>query len=201
MVKVSQFISPLYISVKYLRSGIILAQTCQPYSGSVDASGSGAEYALEEMHKRGMKPIIPIVILSTGKSKSRFRVLKEKLIENLIDFISEGRLRISPNLSGSDILFSELRGYRAKLSPRGKTTAYKPYSQGTDDLIDCLAMCTWAAVKRWQPMWAQQVKGLYEHSPVTRRPLSRNRMETDSNLSRSLYALNNPDYAEIRGWR
>jgi hypothetical protein len=167
----------------------------------VDASGSGAEYALEEMHQIGMKPIIPLVILSTGKSKSRLRVPKEQLTRNLVDFISYSRLKISPNLRDSGLLFSELRGYRARVSPRGRTITYKPYSQATDDLIDSLGMCAWAAVKRWQPMWAQRAEGLYDFSSVTRRPLSKNRSGSLSNLSKSLYALNNPHYSELRGWR
>jgi hypothetical protein len=155
----------------------------------IDASGGGGEFALEVMREKGIKPIIPIVILSTGKSKSTNRVPKEQLTRNLVDFISDGRLKISPKLRDSDLLLSELRGYRARVSPKGRTTTYKPYSQGTDDLIDCLAMCAWAAVKRWQPIWAQRAEGLYDFSPVTRRPLSKNRSGSLSNLSKSLYAL------------
>jgi len=166
----------------------------------VDASGSGAEYALEEMHQIGMKPIIPLVILSTGKSKSHLRVPKEQLIENLTQFISDGRLKISTNLRDSDLLFSELRGYRARVSPKRRTTTYKPYSQGTDDLIDCLAMCAWASFKRWRPMYAQPSEKLYEHSIPTRRPISKNRY-LYSNIHKSQYALFNPEFAKLRGWR
>jgi len=148
-----------------------------------------------------MKPIISLVVLSTGKSKSPFRVPKELLIKNLIQFISDDRLKISSNLRNSDLFFSELRGYRARMSPKKKTITYKPYSQGTDDLIDCLAMCAWASFKRWQPMYAQHSEKLYEHSTPIRRPISKSRYNLYSGISKSQYALFNPEFANFRGWK
>jgi len=124
------------------------------------------------------------------------------LIENLQDFISEGRLKISHNLRGADLLLEELRGYRSKSSPQGRTITFRPTGRdGKDDLVDSLALICWAIFKRWKLLWARKAEGLYENSLPTRRPISRNRRESFSGISKSQYALYNDEFAELRGWR
>jgi hypothetical protein len=167
-----------------------------------DGSGLGGEQAAQLMHEKRIKPVIQLKVISTGKgSTSKGTVPKKDLIENLQDFISEGRLKIPSRLKDANLLLDELRGYRRKPSPQGRTITFRPTGRdGKDDLLDGLSLICWAVFKRWKPLYARQAEGLYEDSLPTRRPISRNRRMIGSNLERSLYAQNNIDYAMLRGW-
>lgn len=168
----------------------------------LDGSGSGGELGAQLIHEKRIKPVIQITIISTGKgSTSKRTVPKKDLIENLQDFISEGRLKIPSRLKDGNLLLDELRGYRSKPSPQGRTITFRPTGRdGKDDLLDGLSLICWAVFKRWNPLYARKAEGLYEDSLQTRRPISRNRRMTDSNLEKSLYAQHNIDYAMLRGW-
>ena len=169
----------------------------------LDGSGYGGELAAELIHEKRIKPVIKITIISTGKgSTSKRTVPKKDLIENLQDFISEGRLKISPRLRDADLLYEELRGHRSQSSPQGRTITFRPTGRdGKDDLLDGLSLICWAVFKRWKIYYARQAEGLYEDSLPTRRPISRNRRESFSSISKSQYSLYNEEFAELRGWR
>ncbi len=168
----------------------------------LDSSGHGGGISTELLGEK-IKPILPITILSTGTSRDQFRVPKQLLIQNFVDFILSQRLKICDKLNDQDLLIKELQGYRSQSSPQGRTTKYRTTGgAGTDDLLDCLALCTWAVEKKWNPRYAQQGEKIYPHSLPKRRPISGNRGPIiHSNLSRSLYAERNPEFSSWRGWR
>jgi hypothetical protein len=164
-----------------------------------DRSGSGGDLCLEIMQEKRITPIIALNITSRGKSKNK-SVLKQDLIENLSYIISENRIKVPPGLANAKKLFDEFSSYYAGSSPKGQNITYRPHGDATDDLIDALSLVAYVAEKRWEPRWTREPIGLTPESPKRRRPLSLNRGDYSSNLSRSTYALYHKDYAELRGW-
>lgn len=139
----------------------------------LDASGSGGVQATELLKEKDIVPLIPITIISAGTGKSHLNVRKEYLIENLVEFISDGRLKISKGLKESPILFKELEDYRGQPSPKGRTITYRSIgADGTDDFIDCLSLVAWGVLKRWKPRYVLDKVGLYGQGLLTRRPSS-----------------------------
>ena len=150
------------------------------------------------MKRERIVPIIPLTITSHRSSKNKFTVPKADLVENLLNLISAGRLKIAEDIPNRDLLFEELRGYRSRQSPQGRTVSYSPAGSGHDDLLDALMLSCYAGDKNWTPLFQRAAPGLY--GTVDRRPISRSRWELEGNLSRSLYAQHNSDYADLRGW-
>lgn len=164
----------------------------------VDASGAGGGMAVEILERQRISPIIPLAITSRGSTKNKFTVLKADLVEIFRDLISENRLRISEGLPNSKLILDELKSYRARESPQGRSVTYRPAGSSTDDLLDSLMLACYASEQNWIPLFARSAPGL--HGTTRRRPISGNRGDVSENFRRSAYAEAHPDYARLRGW-
>jgi hypothetical protein len=108
-------------------------------------------------------------------------------------------LRVPQGLPDGEILFDEFSSFVSESSPKGKSITFRPLGKGSDDIIDALSLVAYAAEKRWEPRWTREPVGLTVGSSK-RRPVSLNRGNYGSNLSRSIYATIHRDYSRLRGW-
>jgi len=160
-----------------------------------DASGAGGEILLEIMRRQRIVPIIPLTIVSHG-SKNKFTVSKTMLVENFLNLISADRVKIADGIPHCDLLFGEMRIYRFRPSPQGRTTTYYSAGSGHDDILDSLMIATYAGAQNWTPLYRPTV-GAYGR--VSRRWISGNRGGLRGDLNCSLYAERDSDYVESEG--
>jgi len=161
----------------------------------VDGSGQGGQILVEIMRREQIVPVIPLVITSHGSSRHKYTVLKADLVENFLDLVLAGRVKIVADIPARDLLFEELRSYRSKNSPQGRTVTYSPAGGGHDDILDSVMLATYAGVQGWAPLY-RHTAGTYGR--VSRRWISGNRGYLERNLG-SLNAEGDSDYVDSEG--
>jgi hypothetical protein len=144
----------------------------------IDASGPGGGILQEIMKRERIVPIVPITVTSHGGSRNKFTVLKTDLVETFLDLISGGRVRIADGISARDLFFEELRSYRSRQSPQGRTTTYYSSGGGRDDILDAAMLACYAGAQNWAPLFKPTV-GIYGR--VSRRWISGNRCGVERN--------------------
>lgn len=123
--------------------------------------------------------MVPITITSHGSSRNKYMVLKADLVESFLNLISAGRVKIAEGIPHRDLFFEELRGYRSKQSPQGRTTTYYSAGSGHDDILDSVMLACYAGAQGWAPLYRSTV-GVYGR--VSRRWISGNRGYLERNL-------------------
>jgi hypothetical protein len=165
----------------------------------LDDSGNGGKILHQLMQQREIKPIIPITIISRGRS-TKGKVLKEDLTNSLLKTIKEGRLRVPPKLNSRQILFEEFEHYRSFSSPKNNTVQFRSTRGGTDDCIDALSLITYACEKSWAPRWTRERVGLSPGS-MKQRPITNRPQLYTENMEESLYGKIHDDFADLRDWQ